>query len=85
MKCKNVANAFLVTGRDLLHAASGVGSTCRFEPTCSRYARQAIEKHGFFWGCWLATKRLFKCHPWGKGGLDLVPENISFLEDFNGR
>jgi putative component of membrane protein insertase Oxa1/YidC/SpoIIIJ protein YidD len=40
--------------------------------------------HGIFLGGWLATKRLFKCHPWGKAGLDLVPENKVFLEDLNG-
>ncbi|NBV50114.1 membrane protein insertion efficiency factor YidD [bacterium] len=59
--------------RNLLHTNSGVQHTCRFVPTCSGYAMQAIETHGVFCGLWLATKRLLKCHPWGKGGLDLVP------------
>jgi putative membrane protein insertion efficiency factor len=46
---------------------------CRFHPTCSEYAHQALTKHGFFKGSWLAGKRLLKCHPWGPHGLDPVP------------
>ncbi|NBT57767.1 membrane protein insertion efficiency factor YidD [bacterium] len=85
MSCKNAIKCLLFLFRDLLHSASGVGGTCRFEPTCSQYAAQAIEKHGVFSGVWLTTKRLFKCHPWGKGGLDLVPETKILLEGLNGR
>jgi putative membrane protein insertion efficiency factor len=84
MNCKSAVKATLLGARHFLHAASGVGGTCRFEPTCSAYASQAVEMHGVFRGVWLATKRLFKCHPWGKAGLDLVPENKVFLEDLNG-
>lgn len=73
MRFKDIANSFLWSIRNLLHAHSGVQDTCRFVPTCSGYAIQAIENHGVFCGLWLATKRLLKCHPWGKGGLDLVP------------
>lgn len=47
--------------------------SCRFTPTCSEYARQAIVKHGPFKGLWLAIKRLSKCHPWGGSGYDPVP------------
>ena len=47
---------------------------CRFYPTCSQYAYTAIERFGFFKGCFLAVKRLLKCHPFCKGGIDLVPE-----------
>ncbi len=49
-------------------------SACRFHPTCSEYMRQAIELHGVLKGLWLGTKRLGKCHPLHKGGLDPVPE-----------
>ncbi|MBR7054875.1 MAG: membrane protein insertion efficiency factor YidD [Prevotella sp.] len=47
--------------------------SCRFTPTCSEYARQAIAKHGPFKGLWLAIKRLSRCHPWGGSGYDPVP------------
>lgn len=46
---------------------------CRFYPTCSHYAVEAIEKHGAFRGLWLATKRILKCHPFHPGGFDPVP------------
>jgi len=49
---------------------------CRFYPTCSAYAYEAIEKFGFFKGCFLAFKRLLKCHPFHKGGFDPVPEKL---------
>lgn len=47
--------------------------SCRFTPTCSEYARQAIAKYGPFKGLWLALKRLSRCHPWGGSGYDPVP------------
>ncbi len=47
--------------------------TCRFYPTCSAYALEAVEKHGFFKGGFLSIKRILKCHPFHKGGIDLVP------------
>ncbi|WP_027126099.1 membrane protein insertion efficiency factor YidD [Gelidibacter mesophilus] len=52
-------------------------ASCRFQPTCSTYAKEALEKHGLFKGGWLATKRIFSCHPWGKSGYDPVPEKDS--------
>lgn len=46
---------------------------CRFQPTCSEYARQALEEHGLAQGLWLSAKRLGRCHPLSDGGVDLVP------------
>jgi len=50
-----------------------LGSNCRFQPTCSCYANQAIERFGVIKGCWLAIKRILKCHPLNEGGDDPVP------------
>ncbi len=47
--------------------------SCRFEPTCSVYMREAIEKHGLIRGFGLGLKRLSRCHPWNPGGVDPVP------------
>ncbi|WP_287604651.1 membrane protein insertion efficiency factor YidD [Thiothrix sp.] len=51
-----------------------LGSNCRFYPTCSHYAKQAIEQHGALKGSWLAVRRIGRCNPWHEGGVDLVPE-----------
>lgn len=50
-----------------------LGGVCRFTPTCSEYAVQALSKHGFWKGTWLASKRILKCHPRHLGGSDDVP------------
>ncbi len=47
---------------------------CRFVPTCSEYARTAVERYGAIHGGWLAAKRIARCHPFAKGGYDPVPE-----------
>lgn len=47
--------------------------SCRFTPTCSHYAVEALAKHGVFKGGWLAARRIARCHPWGPSGYDPVP------------
>ena len=49
------------------------GPSCRFHPTCSSYAKEAIESHGLLRGTWLAVNRISKCHPLGDSGFDPVP------------
>jgi putative membrane protein insertion efficiency factor len=51
-----------------------LGPTCRFHPSCSYYAIDAITQHGLVKGCWLSLRRVLKCHPLNDGGYDPVPE-----------
>ena len=50
-----------------------IGRNCRFHPTCSAYALEALEKHGAIKGSWLAARRILRCHPFGGSGHDPVP------------
>ena len=51
-----------------------MGGSCRFEPSCSNYALEALERHGLLRGSWLTLRRLLRCHPFGAYGPDPVPE-----------
>ena len=69
----------------LLHALSGggvVGSGCgcRFHPSCSAYALQALKLHGALRGSILSLRRIARCHPWNEGGIDHVPSKIQTAE-----
>jgi hypothetical protein len=57
-------------------ARAGHPSPCRFFPTCSSYAAEAVERHGATRGLWLALRRIGRCHPWGGKGIDLVPTEV---------
>ena len=57
----------------LLASIAGPDGGCRFVPSCSRYAEEAVKQHGVWRGGHFTVKRLCRCHPWGGSGLDLVP------------
>ena len=53
------------------------GQVCRYYPSCSAYALEAVDRHGAIRGSWLALRRLARCHPWAAGGVDHVPGHVS--------
>lgn len=60
--------------RGYRRVTSGRPSPCRFDPSCSTYALEALEGHGALRGSWLTIRRLARCHPWGGLGWDPVPD-----------
>ena len=70
---QTVLIAFIKCYRYLL--SPFIGQHCRFTPTCSEYAIEAIHKHGSVRGSWFAIRRLSRCHPFCAGGVDPVPES----------
>lgn len=74
-----VRSPLAVAGRSLImlyqHTVGPmIPSSCRFVPSCSRYAHEALGAHGFMKGTWLGAKRIGRCHPFATGGFDPVPE-----------
>lgn len=62
----------LIRGYQLL-VSPFIGAHCRYHPTCSDYACEAVRRHGALRGAWLALRRIGRCHPWAAGGSDPVP------------
>ena len=58
-----------------------LGSNCRFDPSCSSYAIEALQVHGILKGGWLAMKRIGRCHPWGSSGYDPVPRSPEDIDE----
>ncbi|MCX6898786.1 MAG: membrane protein insertion efficiency factor YidD [Verrucomicrobia bacterium] len=65
--------AYQIVVSPALHTLLPAASGCRFTPTCSQYAMDALRAHGAWRGLWLAARRLARCHPWGGHGFDPVP------------
>ena len=68
---------WLVRGYQLILAPLEAPS-CRFYPSCSAYALDAVSRFGAVRGCWLAVRRIVRCHPWAVGGYDPVPKTYSW-------
>lgn len=69
-----VARALLLLVRLYQAARAGRPSPCRYVPSCSTYAVEAVQRHGAAKGTWFALRRLARCHPWGGFGFDPVPD-----------
>lgn len=69
---RNLLIGFLIAYRKVVSPL--YGPVCRFFPSCSAYALEAVTVHGAVKGTWLAARRLVRCHPWNDGGVDHVPE-----------
>lgn len=69
-----IVSALVAVVRGYKYAVSPfLGMNCRFAPSCSEYAVEALERHGALRGLWLAARRVSRCHPWHPGGFDPVP------------
>ncbi|MEO5971035.1 MAG: membrane protein insertion efficiency factor YidD [Bdellovibrionia bacterium] len=73
---KILLNFYRLIFSPLLHLMIGAGFGCRFEPTCSRYATEALEAHGPVYGVFLSFKRICRCNPLARAGYDPVPRAI---------
>jgi putative membrane protein insertion efficiency factor len=71
---------YLIRGYQLVISPL-LGPRCRFYPSCSHYAIEAIETHGALRGVWLTIKRISRCHPWHEGGFDPVPACLNHSHD----
>ena len=69
---RNICVAILVAYRAVVSPL--YGDVCRYYPSCSSYALQAIQQHGAVRGIWLGARRILRCHPWAAGGVDDIPE-----------
>jgi putative membrane protein insertion efficiency factor len=67
---------YQITLSPVLPLIMGPGCGCRFHPTCSQYAREAVQLHGPLAGVWLALKRIARCQPFQPGGIDFVPTTL---------
>lgn len=70
---RNICVAILRVYRTIISPL--YGDVCRYYPSCSHYAMQAIQHHGVVKGVWLGTRRIARCHPWAEGGIDDIPES----------
>lgn len=69
---RNICVAILVAYRAVISQL--YGDVCRYYPSCSSYALQAIQQHGVIRGIWMGSRRILRCHPWAPGGVDDIPE-----------
>jgi putative membrane protein insertion efficiency factor len=61
--------------------SSHLGPRCRFDPSCSEYTAGAVTRHGALRGLYLGVRRIARCHPWGRGGVDEVPGHFAWRRD----
>lgn len=74
MSASRPARLLMVPIRGWRLISANLAPRCRYEPSCSQYALEALERHGAGRGSWLAVRRIGRCHPWGGYGPDPVPE-----------